>query len=111
MIPEQAAPRMEAPYRQAGGSDDGEGATVALRPLELWSGAVSHHAHQRALRLEIDREANALMNAVGPQAYWAARRRAEEASSDEMAKGWTGVAAVIERRTAKRSSLLSYLLH
>ena len=51
------------------------------------------------------------MNAVGAQAYWVARRRAEEASSDEMAKGWTGVAAAIERRTAKRSSLLSYLLH
>jgi hypothetical protein len=72
---------------------------------------MSHHAHQRALRLEIDREANALMNSVGAQAYWVARRRAEEASSDEMAKGWTGVAAMIERRTAKRSSLLSYLLH
>jgi hypothetical protein len=72
---------------------------------------MSHHTHQRALRLEIDHEAKALMFAVGPQAYWVARRRAEEASSDEMAKGWTGVAAVIERRTAKRTSLLSYLLH
>jgi hypothetical protein len=72
---------------------------------------MSDHQHRKALRLEIDREANALMIALGPQAYWAARRRAEEASSDEMAKGWTGVAAVIERRTAKRTSLLSYLLH
>jgi len=72
---------------------------------------MSHHAHQRALRLEIDREASALMIALGAQAYWAARRRAEEASSNEMAKGWTGVAAAIERRTAKRSSLLSYFLH
>ena len=63
------------------------------------------------MRLEIDHEAKALMLAVGAQAYWVARRRAEEASSDEMAKGWTGVAAVIERRTAKRTSLLSYLLH
>ena len=72
---------------------------------------MSHHQHQRALRLEIDHEAKALMLAVGAQAYWVARRRAEEASSDEMAKGWTGVAAVIERRTTKRTSLLSYLLH
>ena len=72
---------------------------------------MSHHAHQRALRLEINREANALMNTVGPQAYWVARRRAEEASSDEMAKGWSGVAAAIERRAAKHASLLSYLLH
>lgn len=72
---------------------------------------MSHHAHKQALRLEIDHEASALMIALGAQAYWAARRRAEEASSDEMAKGWTGVAALIERRTAKRSSLLSYLIH
>ena len=72
---------------------------------------MSHHAHQGALRLQIDREASALMIALGPQAYWAARRRAEESSSDEMAKGWSGVAAAIERRTAKRASLLSYLLH
>jgi hypothetical protein len=72
---------------------------------------MSHHQHQRALRLEIDREAKALMSSVGAQAYWVARRRAEEASSDEMAKGWTGVAAAIERRTAKRTSFLSFLLH
>jgi hypothetical protein len=72
---------------------------------------MSHHAHQRALRITVDREANALIATLGPQAYWAARRRAEEASSDEMAKRWTGVAAVIERRTTKRSTLLSYLLH
>jgi hypothetical protein len=72
---------------------------------------MSHHQHQKALRLEIDHEAKALITAVGAQAYWVARRRAEEASSDEMAKGWTGVAAAIERRTAKRTSLLSYLLH
>jgi hypothetical protein len=72
---------------------------------------MSHHQHQKALRLEVDHEAKALMIAVGAQAYWVARRRAEEASSDEMAKGWSGVAAAIERRTAKRPSLLSYLLH
>ena len=72
---------------------------------------MSHHQHRQALHLEINHEANALIVALGPQAYWAARRRAEEASSDEMARGWTGVAALIERRTAKRTSLLSYLLH
>jgi hypothetical protein len=71
----------------------------------------SHHQHQKALRLEIDHEAKALIMAVGAQAYWVARRRAKESSSDEMARGWTGVAAAIERRTAKRTSLLSYLLH
>jgi hypothetical protein len=72
---------------------------------------MSHHAHRRALRLEFDREASALMNSVGAQAYWVARRRAVEASSDEMAADWTGVAALIEQRTAKHSSLLSYFLH
>jgi hypothetical protein len=81
-------------------------AATVRRSLDL-----SHHAHQKALRLEVDHEANALIAALGAQAYWVARRRAEEASSDEMAKGWTGVAAVIERKTTKRSTLLSYLLH
>jgi len=72
---------------------------------------MSYHEHPRALRLEIDREATALMFDLGAQAYSVACRRAEEASSDEMAQGWSGVAAAIERRTAKRPSLLAYLLH
>ena len=70
---------------------------------------MSHHAHQRALRLEIDREANALMNAVGAQAYWVARRRAEEASSDEMARDWSVVAETVARKSGVRSSLLDAL--
>jgi hypothetical protein len=71
---------------------------------------MSYHEQPR-LRLEIDREANALMFDLGAEAYSVACQRAEEASSDEMARAWTGVAALIERRTAKRSSLLSYLIH
>ncbi len=72
---------------------------------------MSYHEHPRALRLEIDHEANALMFEFGAEAHSAARRRAEEASSDEMAKAWSGVAVAIDRRTAKRPSLLTYLLH
>ena len=52
---------------------------------------MSYHEHPRALRLEIDREATALMFDLGAQAYSVACRRAEEASSDEMAQGWSGV--------------------
>jgi hypothetical protein len=71
---------------------------------------MSYHEYPR-LRLEIDHEAKALMLNLGAEAYSAARQRAAEASSAEMAKGWSGVAAAIGRRTAKRRPLLSYLLH
>jgi hypothetical protein len=70
---------------------------------------MSHQEHPR-LRLEIEHEADALMLNLGAEAYLVACRRAEEASSDEMAKGWSGVAAAIGRRTGKRRPLLSYLL-
>ena len=65
----------------------------------------------RGLRLEIDHEANALMSNGGANAYSIARKRAQEASSDEMANDWTGVAATIGRRTGKRASLLAYVFH
>jgi hypothetical protein len=48
---------------------------------------------------------------LGAEAYSVARQRAAEASSDEMAKGWSGVAATIGRRMGKRRPLMSYLLH
>jgi hypothetical protein len=72
---------------------------------------MSYHEHPRALRLEIGYEASALMFYVGAEASSVARQRAEEASSDDMAKAWRGVAAAIGRRTAKRRPLLGYLLH
>jgi hypothetical protein len=72
---------------------------------------MSYHEHPRALRLEVGREADALMLYAGAEAYSVACQRAEEASSDEMAKAWSGVAAAIGRRTAKHWPLLSYLLH
>jgi len=71
---------------------------------------MSGHDHSR-LRLEIGREADALMSYAGPRAYSVACQRAEEASSAEMAKAWSGVAAAIGRRTGMRRSLLDYLIH
>ena len=65
----------------------------------------------RGLRLEIDLEANALMLNSGAKAYSVACRRAEEASSDDMADDWSRVAAAIRRRTAKRPSLLAHVFH
>ena len=71
---------------------------------------MSAHDHPK-WRLEIGREADALMFYAGPQAYLVACQRAEEASSAEMAKAWSGVAAAIGRRTGTRRSVLDYLIH
>jgi hypothetical protein len=65
----------------------------------------------RGLQLGIDREANALISSSGGEAYWVARRRAEEASSEDMAKGWSVVAATIARKTGRRQSLLGMMFH
>jgi hypothetical protein len=59
----------------------------------------------RGLRLEIELEANALMLSSGAKAYSVACQRAEEASSDEMANDWSGVAVAISRRMGKRPFL------
>jgi hypothetical protein len=63
----------------------------------------------QGLRLGIDLEAEALMSNSGEEAYRIASRRAEEASSDEMAKDWIGVAGAIARKAGKRpgSSILA----
>jgi hypothetical protein len=65
----------------------------------------------RGLRLEIEVEAYALMSNSGAKAYSVACRRAEEASSDEMATDWSRVAAVIGRRTGTRPTLLAHEFH
>jgi hypothetical protein len=62
----------------------------------------------RGVRLGIDVEADALLSTSGMQAYSIALKRAEEASSDEMARDWS-VAATIARRSGRRSSLLDAL--
>jgi hypothetical protein len=43
-----------------------------------------------------------LLSSSGAEAYWIARRRAEEASSEEMTVDWSGVADAIARKTGKR---------
>ncbi len=64
----------------------------------------------RELRLEIRAEADALLTDLGSEAYWVAQRRAHEASSDAMARDWTGVALMIARKTGQRpASLISVM--
>jgi len=63
------------------------------------------------LRLGVDLEAEALISNSGADAYWVACRRAEEASSEDMAKDWSSVAAAIARKTGKRPSLLAAMLN
>jgi hypothetical protein len=61
------------------------------------------------VRLGIELEADALLSTSGAQAYSIALKRAEEASSDEMARDWSVVAATVARKSGVRSSLLDAL--
>lgn len=72
---------------------------------------MSHPQRSPGLRLEVDHEASALITIWGSAAYSVALRRAEEASSDELADDWASVALVVERKSGKRGSFLSHLLH
>ena len=63
----------------------------------------------QGVRLGIEVEADALLSTSGMQAYSIALKRAEEASSDEMARDWSVVAARIARRSGRRASLLDAL--
>jgi len=65
----------------------------------------------QGLRLEAGREAEALISTLGDEAYGVARQRAEEASSEDMAKEWTVVAARIARKTGGRQPLLAGMFH
>jgi len=68
---------------------------------------MSHQHRPHELRLAVSSAADALISDLGPEAYAVARRRAEEASSDVLARDWSEVALVITRKTGKRSSLLA----
>jgi hypothetical protein len=57
----------------------------------------------RGVRLGINWEAETLMASSEGEAYWIARRRAEEASSEQMARDWSGVAEAIARKTGRRA--------
>jgi hypothetical protein len=68
------------------------------------------HVNRRrpeGLRLGIDLEAECLISSSGINAYRIARRRAEESSSQQMAKDWIRVAVAIARKTSKRPTLLA----
>ncbi len=73
---------------------------------------MTHRQHHRPLQLSIATEAEALVTAFGAEALRTAQRRALEASSDQMAKDWTGVAAAIaSRRRMRLASIVPNLLH
>jgi hypothetical protein len=72
---------------------------------------MSYRERHGELRLEVDREADALTLNDGANAYWIARQRAEEASSATMASAWHRVARAIDRRAARRPSLLATVFH
>jgi hypothetical protein len=61
-----------------------------------------HRQRPRGLRLGIELEAETLLSSSGAEAYWIARRRAEEASSEELTEDWRGVADAIARKTGRR---------
>jgi hypothetical protein len=63
----------------------------------------------RKVRLGIELEADALLSISGAQAYSIALKRAEEASSHEMARDWSVVAATVARKSGARSSLLDLM--
>jgi hypothetical protein len=65
----------------------------------------------RRLRVEIDREAIALILSSGANVYSIACRRAKEASSHKIANDWSEVAAAIGRSSRKRPSRLAYVSH
>jgi hypothetical protein len=70
---------------------------------------MSYHQRPLELRLAISSAADALIYDLGSEAYAVARRRAEEASSDFLARDWNEVAATIARRSGRRSSVLDAL--
>jgi hypothetical protein len=61
----------------------------------------------QGLRLGIDREAKTLISNSGVDAYRIARRRADESSSQQMAKDWSRVAVAIARKTRKPPTMLA----
>ena len=62
-----------------------------------------------SVRLGIELEADALLSISGAQAYSIALKRAEEASSHEMARDWSVVAETVARKSGVRLSLLDAL--
>jgi hypothetical protein len=72
---------------------------------------MSYHQRPHELRLAISSEAEALISDFGDGAYAEARRRAQEASSDSLARDWSEVALVVTSKTGKPSALLARMFH
>jgi hypothetical protein len=70
---------------------------------------MSYHQPPHELRLTISSEAEALISDFGGEAYAEACRRANEASSDSLARDWTIVAATIAHKSGWRLSVLDAL--
>ena len=68
---------------------------------------MSYYQRPHELRLSISAEAEALISNFGREAGEEARRRAEEASNDFLARDWSEVAFVITRKTRRRLSLIA----
>jgi hypothetical protein len=75
-----------------------------------WRFGMLQQERTRKVRLGIELEADAFLSISGAQAYSIALKRAEEASSDQMAHDWSVVAATVARKSGVRSSLLDALL-
>jgi hypothetical protein len=65
--------------------------------------AMSSQNRSPGLRLEVEHEAIALISIWGSAAHSIARRRAEEASSEQLVNDWDSVARVIGRKSGERA--------
>src|SRR5271166_16399 len=70
---------------------------------EQGSGMLSWLRRRREQAERIEAEADSLITALGGGAYAEARRRAREASSDEMEREWSRIALAIARKTGRRA--------
>ena len=68
---------------------------------------MSQHQRPHQLRLAISSSAEALISDLGSEAYAVARRRAEEASNDNLARDWNEVALAITRKAEQRPTLFA----
>jgi hypothetical protein len=69
-----------------------------------------YRSHPQGLRLGIELEAETLISNSGVDAYRIARRRADESSSQQMAKDWSKVAVAIAHKTRQRRAVLAAML-
>jgi hypothetical protein len=72
---------------------------------------MSHRQRPQGLRLGIDFETQALISISGDEAYRVARPRAEEASTIQIARDWSVVAAAIARRAGGCQSFFAGIFH